>query len=311
MLTEAGPIIIYGQKFDGIALPEGPDVSEEARLRAAAVGTYELVFRQQPQYEFSGAFLFNDEKPGTQRDEQQKQFEVSEDIAEVERTLTIRSCAEGINLNSVEVIPLDWREDPLEFTVLEVGESKRTISYAKDVPVESLKFKLSGINVFEVETINTALWTGAGNYSPEKLSTFIRRSEDIRLDRLDNSEGGARRIEEHLLTFFRVLLEKAPDRTFDFECGYRSKLGDGVPDALVPVMFQQSLSLPSASELFSQLLPALSGWYQSVSPAEGVFNFGVKVYGAAPSEPVPVIYLTSLVLPISAISGWDDAVAID
>ena len=309
MLTEAGPIIIYNQKFDGIDLPDGPDISEEARVRATAVGTYELVLRQQPQYEFSGAFLFNDEKPETQRDEQQKQFEVSEDVAEADRTLMIQ--AEGLDLNSVELIPLDWREHPLEVTVLEAGKSKRTISYPKELPVESLRLKLTGVNVFEVETVNTAFRTTAGNYSPGELTTFIRRLEDIRLDRLDNPEGGARRIEEHLLTFFRILLEKAPDRTFDFECGYRSKLGDGVPDALVPVMFQQSLSLPSASELFSQLLPALSGWYESVSPEDGVFNFGVKVYGAESSEPVPVIYLTSLVLPISSIAGWDQAVAID
>src|SRR4029078_695110 len=114
MLSESGPIIFYSQKFDGIDLRVGPDISEEARLRAAAVGLYELVLRQQPQYEFSGAFLFYDEKPETQRDEQQKQFEVSEDVAQADRTLSIQSPAEGLDLNSVELIPLDWREHPLE-----------------------------------------------------------------------------------------------------------------------------------------------------------------------------------------------------
>ena len=305
MLSESGPIIFYSQKFDGIDLRVGPDISEEALLRAAAVGLHELVLRQQPQYEFSGAFLFNDEKPETQRDEQQKQFEVSEDVAQADRTLSIQSPAEGLDLNSVELIPLDWREHPLEVTVLEAGKSKRTISYPKDLPVESLRLKLTGVNVFEVETVNTAFRTTAGNYSPGKLTTFIRRSEDMRLDRLDNSGGASRTVEEQLHTFFRILLEKAPNRSFDFECGYRSRLGDGVPDALVPVMFRESLTLPTASELFSQVQPELNRWYRSVSPSDGVFNFGVKIYGSAPSESVPVIYLTSLVLPISSIAGWD------
>jgi hypothetical protein len=200
MLTEAGPIIFYGQKFEGIALPEGADVSEETRLRAAAVGTYEVWFRQQPQYEFCGAFLLNDEKLEPQRHEQQKQLEVSEDIAEDKRTLTIETSADGINLNSLGIIPLDWRENPLEFNQLEVSERQRTISCPKDLPIESLKLEFSGINVFEVETINAALWTTAGNYSAGKLTTLIRRSEDIRLDGLDNSPSGARTLAEHLLT---------------------------------------------------------------------------------------------------------------
>jgi hypothetical protein len=80
---------------------------------------------------------------------------------------------------------------------------------------------------------------------------------------------------------------------------------DGGPNAVVPVMFQESLSLPTASELFSQLLPVLSQWYKAVSPAAGVFDFGVKIYGAASPGSVPVLYLTSLVLPISSIAGWD------
>ena len=305
MLSEAGPIIFYGQKFEGTALPEGADVSDETRLRVAPVGEYEVWFRQQPQYAFSGAFLLNDEKPESQREELQKQFELTEDIAELERTLMIQSSVEGINLNSLELLPLDWRENPLEFNLLEISERQRTINYPKDFPVESLKLKLSGVNVFEVETINAALWTPAGNYSPGKLTAFIRRSEDIRLDRLDNSSGVARTIEEHLLTFFRLLLNDAPNRTFDFECGYRYQVESGGPNALVPVMFQESLSLSTASELFASLLPQLSRWYQTVSPADGVFNFGVKIYGAASSGSVPVLHLTSLVLPISSIAGWD------
>src|SRR6185312_4650411 len=42
MLSEAGPIIFYSQKFGGTALPEGPGISEEAHLRAAPIGEYEV-----------------------------------------------------------------------------------------------------------------------------------------------------------------------------------------------------------------------------------------------------------------------------
>src|ERR1051325_9838129 len=310
MPAETGPIIFYSQKFDGIALPQGPDIGEAARLRAAAIGSYELLFRQQPQYEFSGAFLFNDETPEDQRVEPQRQFEVSETIAEVERSLIIQNVTDGGNLNSVELVPLDWRENPLAFTLSEDSEFRRTLRYPKDVPVESLKLKLSGVNVFDVETINSVIRTGGRSYSPATLTTSIRRLEDIRLDRLDNSGNGTRKIEDHLLTFFRLLLEKDSKRNFDFECGYRYSLADGGPNALVPVMFRKSLNLPAASELFPELLAQLRDWYRSVSPAEGVFNFGVKIYGGSAGKPRPVLHFTSLVLPISSIAGWSDAGAV-
>lgn len=306
MLSEPGSIMLYGQKFEGTALPEVREVGEETRLRAAAIGSYELWFRQQPLYEFSGAFLLNDEKPVPERHEQQKQFDVSEDIAEVEKRLTIQSTSDICNLDSIEIIPLDWRENPVEFTVLDASESQRTISYRKDAPVESLKLKLSGINVFEVETIDAVVLAKGKDYSPGKVSALIKRSEDIRVDRLDNSHGSVRRIEEHLLTFLRLLLEKVPNRTFDFECNYRHQLVDGGPDVLVPVLYQQSLTLPAASELFPNLLPQLRYWHENSSPPEGVFDFGVRVYGAGLRESVPVLHLTAIVLPIESIAGWND-----
>ncbi len=135
---------------------------------------------------------------------------------------------------------------------------------------------------------------------------MIKSSEDIRIDRLDNSRGDARRIEEHLLTFFRMLLEKAPDRTFDFECGYRYQVVSGGPHVLVPVFSRRSLSLPTASELFTNLLPELRDWFQNVSPPEGFFDFGVRVYGAGSRQSVPVLDLMGIVLPIESIAGWND-----
>ena len=113
MQSEAGSIIFYDQTFGGTALPEsGDNGSEEARVRAAPVGVYELSFRQQPRYELSGAFLFNDQKPRSQHDDQ-KQFEILEDIAGIERTLMIQRIGDSISLESVEIIPLDLRWNPL------------------------------------------------------------------------------------------------------------------------------------------------------------------------------------------------------
>jgi hypothetical protein len=310
MPSDTGTIIFYDQNFTGTVLPEtGDSVSEERRVRAVPIGVYELSFRQQPRYELEGALLFNADNPDAQRFEQQKQFEIVEDNAGIERTLMIQRTREAINLESVEVIPLDWRENPIEFTQLAVSESQRTIRYRKDPPVESLKLKVSGVNVFDVESINATLWANDRNYAPGQLAAFIRRSEDIRIDRLGNSQGGARKIEDHLLTFFRLLLEKAPDRTFDFECSYRYPTVDGGPCALLPVLIPQTLSLPTASELFSALLPALNNWYQSFSPPEGVFDFGVKVYGAGLRQSVPILHLTGVILPIESIAGWSAAPA--
>ena len=303
MLYDAGPIIFYDQKFGGVALPEGEDTSEETRLRAAPVGVYELSFRQQPHYQFSGAFLFNDEELAFQRHEQLERFAVSEDIADAERILRIQSATKRIKLDSLEIIPLDWRENPIEFAALEVSETQRTISYRKDPPVESLKFKLSGVNVFDIGIVNSVLWTNGMDYSPGKLAAIIKRSEDIRIDQLENSSGGSRKLEEHLLTMLRLLLEKAPDRSFDFECSYRHAVGAG-QNAFVPVLFQRSLNMPAASELFSNLMPGLRSWYENASPPEGIFDFGVKVYGAGSRESVPIMHLTGLVLPIESIAGW-------
>ena len=218
----------------------------------------------------------------------------------------IQTTADVIKLDSVEIIPLDWRQNPVEFMQLVDSESERTISYQKDPPPESLKFRVSGLNVFEVEMITAALWVNGRNYLPGKQPAFIRRSEDIRIDRLDNSGGGPRKIEEHLLTFFRILLEKAPDRTFDFECSYRYQPVPGGPHALLPVLFHESMSLPTAGEFFSNLLAGLSSWYHNSLPPEGVFDFGVKVYGARARQSVPVMQMTGIVLPIESIAGWPD-----
>jgi hypothetical protein len=303
MLSETGRIIFYDQTFAGSALPGGEDVSEETRLRAAVTGVYELNFRQQPHYEFSGAFL----DANTPADERQKQFEVSEDITDVDRILTLQSTADVIKLDSLEIIPLDWREHPLEFAPLETSEKQRKISYRKDTPPESLKLRLSGVNVFDSEIISAVMWANGRDYSPGKLATFIRRSEDIRIDRLENPSGEPRRLEEHLLTLFRLLLEKAPDRLFDFECSYRYHPVAGGAPAFVPVLFQRSLTLATARALFSDLLPALKNWYQNVPSIDGVFDFGVKVYGAGARESVPIMHLTGFVLPTESIAVWSDA----
>ena len=299
MTSDSGRIIFYDQNLSGAALPEGGDNGREAaRLRVVPVGVYELSFRQQPHFELQGTLLFNAGNPHAL----QKQFEIVEDVTELERTLTIRRTSDATNLESLELIPLDWRENPIEFTQLAVSEIQRTIRYQKDPPVESLKLKIS-VNVFEVESINATFWANGQSYFPGQLTALIKRSEDIRIDRLDKLLGGARKIEDHLLAFFNLLLEKAPGRTFDFECSYRYQIGDGGPHALLPVLVPQKVTLATASELFSTLQPVLNNWYQSSLVPKGVFDFGVKVY-AAGSDQLPILHLTGIILPIDSIAGW-------
>ena len=148
------------------------------------------------------------------------------------------------------------------------------------------------------------MWVNDRKSSPGDLATFLRRSEDIRIDRVDNPGGRARKIEAHLLTSLRILLEKAPDRIFDFECSYRYYVVSGGPHAFVPVFFRRSLSLATASEMFPSLLPHLRSWHQATLRPEGDFDFAVKVYWASPRESLPVLHLTGLVLPIDSIEGW-------
>jgi hypothetical protein len=303
MPSESGPIIFYDQRFSGTDLPEVENnASEETRVRASPYGIYELHFRQQPQYALTGAFLFNEESE-LARNESGHQFEIVEDIAGIERTMMIRSVGDRIDINSVEIIPLDWKGTPLESTPLEVSERQRTIRYAKDPPHESLKLKVSSLNVLEVETIDTPLWVDGRGFSPERVAAFISRSEEIWLDRLNNPGGEKRNIEEHLSAFLKLVLDNDSERRFDFECAYRMRLSEGLYTSL-PVMPPQSLTLKTANELFSALLPFLNNWYESTSPAKGVFAFGVKIYGTASREAVPVLHFTTLCLRIESIDGW-------
>jgi hypothetical protein len=306
MSSESGRIIFYDQRFSGTDLPEvGNNASEETRVRASPYGIYELHFRQQPQYDLSGAFLFNEEGSDTNRDESGHQFEIVEDIAGIERTMMIRSVGNRININSVEIVPLDWKGVPLEFTPLEVSDRQRTIRYAKDPPHESLKLKVSGLNVLEVETVDTPLSVDGRSFSPERVATFISRPEEIWIDRLNNPGAGKRRIEEHLSAFVKLALDNYPERRFDFSCAYRMRLSEGLYTSL-PVMPPQSLTLKDSNQLFSSLLPFLNNWHESTSPGKGVFAFGVKIYGTASRAAVPVLNFTTLCLPIESIEGWKE-----
>ena len=178
MSPDTGRIIFYDQNFGGTALPEAIDnVSEESRVRALPIGIYELCFRQQPRYELDGALLFNLENLDSQRDVPPRQFQIVEDAAGIERILKIQRTSDAINLESVEVIPLDWRENPIEFTELGVSEIQRTISYRQDPLVECLKLKFSDLNVFDVESINATLLPMAENTLQHnwQLSSYARK----------------------------------------------------------------------------------------------------------------------------------------
>ena len=297
MPSESGPLRWYGQRFEGVAIPDG--VSEEARLRFAPIGVYEMFFRQQPRYEFSGAFLFNGARPQSPGQEGQRQFEATEDTSGVERTLTIQRTGGDIPFESLEFIPLDLEERPIDFTRLEAGARRCTIRYSKDAPPESLKIRLPGINVFDVETVAACLWASGEQYSPEPLAAVISRDDGIRVDRISNPTGKTRKLEEHLLALFDALPDKAAERACRIQCDYQYQLSADGSTADVPVVLADVSPLASAS--FSELAEKLLDWYQEMAPRSGAFVIKLRVFGINTLAP-PALHLTQMLLPSESIA---------
>lgn len=303
MSVETGQPRFYGQSFEGVAVPErGGEVGEEARLHLAPVGVYEVHLRQQPKYEFGGELLCNGATPQLSGDEGERQFEVSEDVAGIERTLMIQVNGDEAPFESLEVTPLDWDERPIQFT--RMGEDARhsTIRYRKNAPPESLKIRFSGISVFEVESIIGCLWVRGRSYTLDPLPAVITRGDEIRVDLLRNPNGGARRLEEHLRALFGALAEDAPGRACTVRWDYQYLPSPGGLPVIIPVLMKTSLSLSGDDALFSEIPAPLIDWYQTSAPAKGVFNFGVEVYGTRSPEPAPVLRHTQLLLPPELIS---------
>lgn len=305
MSSELGPIRLYGQSFEGEPIPESVgDVSEEARLRSTPIGLYEFSFRQQPRYEFSSAVFFNGDEPAPARQDDQKQFEAIEEITEGERTLLIQSAEGAISIESLEIVPLDWRENPLDYTQLEDGESRRTIRYSENPPPESLRVRIFGLNVFDVESVTACVWANGRQdvRFPEPQIAFIERSGVIRVDRLDNPAGEVRGLEDHLQKLLGILFDITAGRAFEFDCRYQYQPVVGGPQASIPVMGSIQLNSNSYGENLSILATGINSWYRDSAPPAGAFAFGVKVYSVRASRPFPVLHLSQLLLPPEAIT---------
>lgn len=312
MSSESSPVVLIRQSFKGAAIPErGDGVSEEARLRAAPVGAYEYVLHQYPQYEFRSAVFYNGTTPDPVGFDTQ-QFKVIEVIEETERTLTIESMSDDISVESVEIIPLDSKQRPLDFTRLETSASRRTIRYREDPPPHALKIRISGINVGAVESVNACLWSDAmqGVQCSEPQTTFIKRQEPIRIDLLDNPRGEAWRLDEHLLKVFGIVFGKAittttAGRDFQLECSYRYQIMDGTPEVSVPALGRYYVDSANVGENLSRVATMLRQWHRDASLVKGSFVFGVEVYGTKVPERVPVLCLNQLLLPSESIANLE------
>lgn len=301
MWSESGLLKLYGQNFEGSPVAESAEgVVEEARLRAAPLGLYEFFFRQQPGYEFSGAVLFNEPDGRAE----QKQFEATEEISGTERTLSIQRTGGGVSIESVEIIPLDWKQHPLDFTQLEVSASRRTIRYSENPSPEALQVRISGLNVFEVESVTACLRAQGSDEIRfrEPQAAFIRRQDAIRIDALDNPQGEARGIERHLHALLGILFEMGNGRACELDCRYQYQLtADGL-DISVPVLPGMAFDSESNHERYNELAAQLRRWYRDASPKKGAFAFGVKVHSVRTPQPVPVLHLSQLLLPADSIA---------
>jgi hypothetical protein len=306
----SSPVALLRQSFKGAAIPErGDGVGEEARLSATPVGAYEYVLHQLPQYEFRSAVFYNGATPDPVNFDTQAQFKVSEVVEASERTLMTESMSDDISVEPVEIIPLDWRQRPLDFTRLETGARRRTIRYREDPQPHALKIRISGINVVAVESVKACLWSDATEevQCSEPQSTFLKRQEPIRIDLLDNPRRAARALEEHLLKVFGIVLGKPIDtnagRDFGLECSYRYPITDDAPEVSVPVFGRFYVDAASVGENLSRIATMLSQWHRDTLPVKGSFVFGVEVYGTGMQERVPVLRLNQLLLPSESIAN--------
>lgn len=306
MWSKSGLLKLYGQNFEATPIGESAGgVGEEARLRATPVGVYEFFFRQQPRYEFGGAVFYNDPNPDGRVE--QKQFEATEEIDGTERTLTIQQTGGGVSFESMEIVPLDWRQNPLDVTQLEPVESRRTIRYGENPPPEALRVRISGLNVFEVESLTACLWAqgSAAIRFHEPQAAFINRSDDIRIDALDNPQRKARGLAGHLEALLGILFKMGNGRACELDCRYQYQLTADGPELSVPLVPWAVFGSVNNSERYAALLAQLKQWHRDASPKKGTFAFGVKVYSVKTPRPVPVLHLSQLLLPPEAIADWE------
>jgi hypothetical protein len=303
--SQSSYAVLLCQSFEKEAIPERrEDISEEARLRAALSGVYEYKLHQEPRYEFSSAVLYNqDQFLDTLVPRGHDVFKVVEDVEGAERTLTImESMRNAASVGPIEILPLDGRQQPLDFRTLEVSASRPTIGYGHDSPPQALQIRISGLNVVDVESATACVWAGGmpGVQFSTPVFPLLQRSEPIRVDLLANPRAEARGLEEHLQAVFGIVFGKSSGRDFKLECCYRYQIMGSGPDVSLPVLQD---AIPSNSENLSLTMSsALKKWHQDVAPKKGTFVFQLAVFAANSHQTLPVLNLSELLLPCESIA---------
>jgi len=308
-LNEPCPIFLEldGQNFEEEVIPPGGgDVSEATRLHSALLWAYVFFIRQGPQYAFRSAIIYNStETTGTDLEwaGAQKQFEVLEDTSGSERTLVIQSKG---GVSAVGITPLNERRRPLDFTQLEVSANRCSIGYRKDLSPELLKIRLSGLNVMRVQTVWTCARTDEMKIIfPNPLAPLIQRPDVIRVDRLDNSEGGSRKLGEHFQALFGILFNKVSRLTFKLRCEYEYQIGEGLPKITIPVLLTLRQSSASHGQYISSLAGQLQRWYRSNGQQNGDFVFALDIFHEVSGNHLPFLCLQRLILPIESIADME------
>lgn len=156
MPSQSPPLALISQSFEATAMPErGEGVHEAMRLHAALFGAYEYVLMQKPHYQFRSAVVCNPETPVFY--EGQGQFKVEESVNGSERTLMLERISDEVSLECVEVIPMGINRNPLDYSTLEASAKRRMVRYWQDDSSHELKIRLSGLNIFEVESVNACV----------------------------------------------------------------------------------------------------------------------------------------------------------
>jgi hypothetical protein len=310
VLSLSLPVVLLQQSYQQVIISErGEGVSEEARLRAAFFGEYEFVLHQAPRYNFICTVFYNQDQllhtksplvPFVGRHEQ---FKVVEEVEGPERTLTIESLQDGVSVELIEIIPLDGREQPLDFWSLEVSANRRTIGYGHNLPPQALQIRISGLNVVDVESVNACVWSGRkpGVQFARPIFGSFQCREPIRVDLLDNPRAEARGVEGHLKAVFGTIFGKDSGRNLWLACCYRYQLLDSGPEVRLPVLM---IPTTNSKNLPFTVSAALKKWYQDVVPSreKGAFIFEITVFAANDDHRLPVLTLGELILPVESIS---------
>jgi hypothetical protein len=260
------------------------------------------LFRQQGPYAFSSAVFYDEDSPDLEKFDERAQFEAWEDVQGIERTLVARSTGRGLNMETVEVVPMADQQNALDFREFGISADERTIRYGKNPPPECMQVRVGGLDVLKMESARACV--RASGQSAQQfavpVSTYLRRTELIRVDKLRNQQGDARTMEDHLRTLFAVVADSFSARHLGVECGYQYRLGVDGPEASLSIALIRLFD-PAADGNITELVSFIKQWYRAVLPADGAFSFGLTLYGARTPQSSPALSLSRLLLPTEAI----------